>query len=307
VSAPSTGAPAGSVRPLRRRGVLLAGGSGTRLDPLTRVVCKQLLPVYDKPMIYYPLSLLMLGGLRDVLIVSTPRDLPILQRLLGDGAWLGMNLSYAAQGQPEGIAQALLIAAAWLEGAAPVLVLGDNLIYGDLRGFQSALALEEGACIFAVPSAEPQLYGVVELDPSGRPLSIEEKPTRPRSALAVPGLYVYDGRAVDWARDLRPSARGELEITDLNRAYLRDGSLRVELLGGGLTWLDMGTPETLLEASQVIAALERHGGHKVACLEEIALAMGFIDGSGLGRIIGGLPPSAYRSYLEAVLERGGGR
>jgi glucose-1-phosphate thymidylyltransferase len=286
---------------MKRKGILLAGGAGSRLDPLTRIVCKQLLPVYDKPMIYYPLSVLMLGGIREILIISTPKDLPMIRALFGDGSALGLQLSYAEQAKPEGIAQAFLIAEEFLAGAGAALVLGDNIFHGKLDFFRTALARETGACIFACPVRDPERYGVIEFDADGRALSIEEKPAKPKSPYAVPGLYVYDEQIVEIARALKPSARGELEITDVNRCYMEEGALRVEPIGRGVAWLDTGTPSSLLEASNYIATLEHRQGVKVACIEEIAYEMGFIDRAGLEALAASLPKNDYREYLETVL------
>ncbi len=283
-----------------RKAIILAGGAGTRLDPLTRIVCKQLLPVYDKPMIYYPISTLMLGGLREILIVSTPKDLPVFRRLLGDGSSLGLRFEYAEQPRPEGIAQAFLIAAEFLDGAGATLILGDNIFYGKLDFFRRALELERGACVFGYRVADPERYGVVEFDAEGRALSIEEKPKRPRSNYAVPGLYVYDGRIVDICRALKPSPRGELEITDVNRVYLDAGELHVRKLGRGVAWLDTGTPDSLLDASAYIAAIEHRQGLKIACLEEIAFLRGYIGLDQFRAAIDALPRNAYRDYLETV-------
>lgn len=285
---------------ISRKGILLAGGAGTRLDPLTRIVCKQLLPIYDKPMVYYPLSVLMLGGIRDVLIISTPKDLPMFRMLFGDGSRLGMNIAYAEQARPEGIAQAFLIGEEFLAGAGATLVLGDNIFHGKLDFFRQALQRDKGATIFACPVSDPERYGVIEFDAEGRALSIEEKPVRPRSHYAVPGLYVYDPSIVEICRNLAPSPRGELEITDVNREYLRREALYVEPLGRGVAWLDTGTPESLLEASDYIATLEHRQGVKIACLEEIALHMGFIDAAAFERVIATMPKNSYRSYLEAL-------
>ena len=289
---------------MTKKGILLAGGSGTRLDPLTRVTCKHLLPVYDKPMIYYPLSTLMLGGLREVLIISSTRDLPAFRELFGDGSHLGMKLEYAAQAEPGGIAQALLIGADFLNGQGAALALGDNIFYGGLDVFRSALTLERGACIFGYHVAEPGQFGVVEFDAAGRVVSLEEKPAHPRSNFAVPGLYVYDGTAVERTRRLQPSERGELEITDLNLAYLHDGQLDVRLLGRGFGWLDAGTPAGLLEASNFIATIERRQNLKVACLEEIAWNRGFIDRAGFEKLIAECRNPDYRRSLESVLAAG---
>ncbi len=286
---------------MNKKAILLAGGAGTRLHPLTQIVCKQLLPVYDKPMICYPLATLMLGGLRDVLIISTPKDIPMIEGYLGDGAALGIRIKYAAQPKPEGIAQAFLIGADFIGDSGASLILGDNIFYGKLDFFREALAVEHGACIFGYQVRDAERYGVVEFDAMGRVLSLEEKPTVPKSQYAVPGLYVYDERIVEFARDLKPSARGELEITDLNRRYLEQGELHVKLLGRGMAWLDTGTQTSLLEAGNYIATIEHRQGLKIACLEEIAFRMGFIDRSTLGDTIGRLPKGEYRSYLEVVV------
>jgi glucose-1-phosphate thymidylyltransferase len=283
-----------------RKGILLAGGAGTRLDPLTRIVCKQLLPIYDKPMVYYPLSVLMLGGIREVLIISTPKDLPMFRMLFGDGSRLGLRMEYAEQPKPEGIAQAFLIGENFLAGDGAALVLGDNIFHGKLDFFRQALAREEGATIFACPVSDPERYGVIEFDADGRALSIEEKPAAPRSNFAVPGLYVYDTQIGEICRNLQPSPRGELEITDVNREYLRRRELFVEPLGRGVAWLDTGTPESLLEASDYIATLEHRQGVKIACLEEIALHMGFIGAEEFDRVVAAMPKNRYRSYLEAL-------
>jgi glucose-1-phosphate thymidylyltransferase len=289
---------------MTKKGIILAGGSGTRLDPLTRVACKQLLPVYDKPMIYYPLSTLMLGGLREILIISTPRDLPAFRSLLGDGSRLGIRLEYAEQPSPDGIAQAFLIGADFLNGDGATLILGDNLFYGTLDVFRSALQLTRGACIFGYHVGDPQRFGVVEFDASGRVAGLEEKPAKPRSSYAVPGLYVYDQTVVERARVQKPSARGELEITDLNLSYLRDGQLEVRLLGRGFGWLDTGTPGSLLEAGNFIATIEHRQHLKVACLEEIAWNRGFIDGAAFEKLIAETRNPEYRAYLEGVAASG---
>ena len=285
-----------------KKAILLAGGAGTRLFPLTKIVCKQLLPVYDKPMICYPLATLMLGGLREVLIISTPKDLPMLQDYLGDGAHLGIRIDYAAQPKPEGIAQAFLIGAKFVGDSGASLILGDNIFYGKLDFYRDALAIEEGACIFGYPVRDPERYGVVEFDAEGKAISLEEKPKQPKSAFAVPGLYVYDDKVVDLCRTLRPSARGELEITDLNLLYLERGELNVKLLSRGMAWLDTGTTTTLLEASNCIATIEHRQGLKIACLEEVALRMGFISQSELSKIIDRLPKNEYREYLRMVCD-----
>jgi len=287
------------------KGILLAGGAGSRLDPLTRICCKQLLPVYDKPMIYYSLSVLMLGGMREVLIISTPKDLPMMRALLGDGSQLGMAIDYAEQPQPGGIAQAFLIAEKFLAGQGAMLVLGDNIFHGKLDFLHRALAVEAGACIFACPVRDPGRYGVIEFDTDGRAISIEEKPAKPKSHFAVPGLYVYDAQVVGICKALQPSARGELEITDVNKTYMARGELRVERIGRGVAWLDTGTHESLLEASNYMATLEHRQGVKVACIEEIALEMGFIDRAQLERLAATLPANDYRRYLERVAAEGG--
>lgn len=287
-----------------KKAILLAGGAGTRLYPLTKIVCKQLLPVYDKPMICYPLATLMLGGLRDVLIISTPKDLPMLEDYLGDGARLGIRIEYAAQPKPEGIAQAFLIAADFLGGSGASLILGDNIFYGKLDFYREALAIERGACIFGYQVRDPQRYGVVEFGPDGRAISLEEKPKQPKSHFAIPGLYVYDGRVVEFCRQLKPSARGELEITDLNTLYLKRNELHVKLLSRGMAWLDTGTQTSLLEAGNYIATIEHRQGLKIACLEEVAFRMGFIDQAELERIVDRLPKGEYREYLRLVSVEG---
>jgi glucose-1-phosphate thymidylyltransferase len=287
-----------------KKAILLAGGAGTRLFPITKIVCKQLLPVYDKPMICYPLATLMLGGLREILIISTPKDLPMLRDFLGDGDRLGIRLEYAEQPRPEGIAQAFLIGAKFIGNSGASLILGDNIFYGKLDFYREALALEQGACIFGYQVRDPQRYGVVEFDADGRAISLEEKPKQPKSHFAVPGLYVYDGRIVDFCRELRPSDRGELEITDLNLLYLREKQLHVKLLSRGMAWLDTGTQTSLLEAGNYIATIEHRQGLKVACLEEVALRMGFIGQSELAAIIDHLPRGEYRDYLRTVWDEG---
>jgi glucose-1-phosphate thymidylyltransferase len=286
---------------MNKKAIILAGGAGTRLHPLTTVVCKQLLPVYDKPMIYYPLAVLMLGGIREVLIISTPKDLPRFRDLFGDGSQLGLRIEYAGQEKPAGIAQAFVIGADFIGGCGATLILGDNIFYGNLDFYRAALAQEKGATIFGYKVKDPERYGVVEIGPDDRAISIEEKPKSPKSPYAVPGLYVYDDQIVDIARDLKPSARGELEITDVNLEYMRRGQLFVRRLGRGMAWLDTGTQESLLDASNYIAAIENRQGLKVACLEEIAFYKGFIDGHQLARLIGSLPKNEYREYLDNVL------
>ncbi|MBA3881987.1 MAG: glucose-1-phosphate thymidylyltransferase RfbA [Chthoniobacterales bacterium] len=289
---------------MNKKAILLAGGAGTRLYPLTKIVCKQLLPIYDKPMICYPLATLMLGGLREVLIISTPKDLPMLKDFLGDGTHLGIRIEYAAQPKPEGIAQAFLIGAEFIGDSGASLILGDNIFYGKLDFYREALARDRGACIFGYQVRDPERYGVVEFDTAGRAISLEEKPKKPRSPYAVPGLYVYDDRVVEFCRALRPSARGELEITDLNSMYLQRNELRVKLLTRGMAWLDTGTQITLLEASNYIATIEHRQGLKIACLEEVAFRVGFIDEKALAAIIDRLPKGEYRDYLQVVCEEG---
>jgi glucose-1-phosphate thymidylyltransferase len=284
-----------------RKGIILAGGSGTRLDPLTRIVCKQLLPIYDKPMIYYPLSVLMLGGIREILIISTPKDLPMFRMLFGDGSALGLEISYVEQAKPDGIAKAFLLGEEFLGGQGAALILGDNIFHGPLDFVRAALARESGATICACPVKDPERYGVIEFDAEGKAISIEEKPAKPKSHYVVPGFYVYDEQIVEICRNLQPSHRGELEITDVNREYLRRGDLFVEPLGRGVAWLDTGTPDSLMEASNYIATLEHRQGVKIACLEEIALEMGFIDRDGFARLIAALPKNSYRAYLESLL------
>jgi glucose-1-phosphate thymidylyltransferase len=287
-----------------KKAILLAGGAGTRLFPLTKIVCKQLLPIYDKPMICYPLATLMLGGLREVLVISTPKDLPMLCDYLNDGAHLGIRIEYAEQPKPEGIAQAFLIGAKFLNGSGASLILGDNIFYGKLDFYRDALAIERGACIFGYQVRDPERYGVVEFDADGKAISLEEKPKQPKSHFAVPGLYVYDERVVELCRTLRPSARGELEITDLNLLYLKENQLHVKLLSRGMAWLDTGTTTTLLEASNYIATIEHRQGLKIACLEEVALRAGFIDESQLAETIDRLPKGEYRDYLRMVCDEG---
>jgi glucose-1-phosphate thymidylyltransferase len=287
-----------------KKAILLAGGAGTRLFPLTKIVCKQLLPIYDKPMVCYPLATLMLGGLRDVLIITTPKDLPMLRDYLDDGTQLGIRIEYAEQPKPEGIAQAFLIGAKFLGASGASLILGDNIFYGKLDFYRDALAIERGACIFGYQVRDPQRYGVVEFDAAGKAISLEEKPKQPKSHYAVPGLYVYDERVVDFCRSLRPSARGELEITDLNLLYLKEKQLHVKLLSRGMAWLDTGTQTSLLEAGNYIATIEHRQGLKIACLEEVALRAGFIKQSQLSTIIDRLPKGEYRDYLQLVCDEG---
>ena len=288
---------------MTRKGIILAGGSGTRLYPVTQVVSKQLLPVYDKPMIYYPLCTLMLAGIRDILLISTPEDTPRFAQLLGDGARWGLNLSYAVQPSPDGLAQAFIIGRDFIGAAPSALVLGDNIFYGhDLQSqLQRANARTRGATVFAYTVADPERYGVAEIDAGGRVLSLEEKPAKPKSRYAVTGLYFYDQRVLDIARDLKPSARGELEITDVNRAYLAQQDLTCEVMGRGMAWLDTGTHDSLLEASQYIETIERRQGLKIACPEEIAWRLSWIDDATLEAQGNTLAKSGYGQYLLALL------
>ncbi|MDP3075379.1 glucose-1-phosphate thymidylyltransferase RfbA [Bradyrhizobium sp.] len=286
------------------RGIILAGGSGTRLYPMTRAVSKQLLPVYDKPMVYYPLSTLMLAGIRDILLISTPEDLPSFRHLLGDGDRLGIKISYREQPRPEGLAQAYIIGADFVRGGNSALILGDNIFYG--HGLPEALAAARarpsGASVFAYQVSDPERYGVVELDAEARPLSIVEKPTSPKSKWAVTGLYFFDQRIVDIAAVLKPSARGELEITDAIDAYLKAGDLHVERLGRGFAWLDTGTPDSMLDASEFMRTLEKRQGFRVSCPEEIAFRMGYINRNDLARLGRELGKSDYGRYLCAIAE-----
>ena len=290
------------------KGIILAGGSGTRLYPATQSVSKQLLPVYDKPMIYYPLSVLMLAGIRDVLIISTPQDTPRFEQLLGDGARWGLSFRYAVQPRPEGIAQAFLVGADFIAGQRCALVLGDNIFYGHNLShmMQAAAQRDRGATVFAYPVHDPERYGVVEMDGNGCALSLEEKPKQPKSRFAVTGLYFYDDRVVDLTRTLKPSARNELEITDLNRRYLEIGDLHAELMGRGMAWLDTGTHDSLLEAAAFIQTIEKRQGLKIACPEEIAYRAGYIDAAQLERLAAALDNSGYGKYLRGVLESPGG-
>ncbi|MEN9812691.1 MAG: hypothetical protein RL479_1377 [Verrucomicrobiota bacterium] len=299
--------PSSSSRPpfTSRKGIVLAGGSGTRLYPLTVAVSKQLMPVYDKPMVYYPLSVLMLSGIREILIISTPTDLPLFRRLLGDGSAFGVRFAYAEQARPEGLAQAFHIAGdiGFLRDEPAALVLGDNLFYGHdlVKSLERATTRTEGATIFGYHVADPRSYGVVEFAADGRVVSLEEKPAQPKSNYAIPGIYFYDAEVVARARSLRPSARGELEITDLNRLYLEAGRLHVEVLGRGTAWLDTGTHDSLLEAGQFVSVIENRQGLKIACLEEIAWRQGWIDRATLEANVTRLGKSSYGAYLRRVV------
>ncbi len=285
-----------------QKGIILAGGAGSRLYPLTLVASKQLQPVYDKPMIYYPLSTLMMAGIRDILIISTPQDTPRFEALLGDGSRWGIRLSYKVQPEPKGIAQAFLVGKEFIAGQAVCLILGDNIFYGRMDLNKIMQAFQSGATIFGYNVHDPERYGVVEFDQNGKAISIEEKPKKPKSNYAVPGLYLYDKNITQIAKNMKPSARGELEITDVNMEYLRRGELNVVALGRGIAWLDTGTHTSLLEASHFIGTLEMRQGLKIACLEEIAYRMGYVDNEKMRQVIEDTPKSTYREYLEKILD-----
>ena len=284
------------------KGIILAGGEGSRLDPITRVASKQLQPVYDKPMIFYPLATLMSVGIRDILIISTPRDTPRFENLLGDGSSWGLRLEYAVQPQPRGIAEAFLVGEDFLDRDVVALILGDNIFHGDLGLSRVLDTFERGAIVFGYPVEDPERYGVIEISQTGEVLSLEEKPRIPKSNLVVPGFYIYDGRVVDVARGLEPSERGELEITDVNRFYLDEGTLRALKLDRGVAWLDSGTHDSLLDAANFIATIEHRQGLKIACLEEVALAQGFVSADTVSRNADAMPESTYRDYVMKVLE-----
>lgn len=289
------------------KGIILAGGSGSRLYPLTSAISKQILPVYDKPMIYYPLSTLMLAGIRDILIIGTPEHLPLFRHLLKDGQQWGLNLSYAEQPRPEGLAQAFIIGKAFICQDGVSLILGDNIFYG--HGLSSILQQEaqekEGATVFGYPVKDPERYGIVEVDDDGRAVGLEEKPTQPKSQYAVTGLYFYDNQVVDIAAQLQPSARGELEITDVNKTYLEQGLLRVRLWGRGVAWLDMGTPDSLLEAANFIEVMESRQGLKIGCIEEVAYRMGYIDAEQVGRLVYDMADNIYAAYVKNIISHKG--
>ena len=286
------------------KGIILAGGAGTRLNPLTKAVSKQLIPVYDKPMIYYPLSTLMLAGIKDILIISTPQDLPKFIDLFGEGKEMGLNISYEEQPKPEGIAQAFIIGERFIGKDSVCLILGDNIFYGHNLSMtlQKMSGLKEGACIFGYWVANPQRYGVVEFNKNNEVIRIEEKPKQPKSNYAVPGLYFYDNKVINIAKNLKPSARGELEITDVNLTYLEKRKLKVAILGRGYAWLDTGTPDSLLDASNYIATIERRQGLKIGCIEEVAFRMGYIDNNRFEGIIEKLPVNDYKKYLDMILK-----
>ena len=283
------------------KGIILAGGSGSRLYPITKVYSKQLATIYDKPLIYYPLSILMLGGVRDVLIISNDETIPLYQKLFGDGSHLGMKFDYVIQPEPKGIAQAFILGEKFIGSDMSCLILGDNIFYGNLEFFYKALHTKKGATIFGYQVTDPERYGIVEFDKTGKVISIEEKPAKPKSHYAVPGLYIYDNHVIEISKNLKPSGRGELEITDVNRAYLELGELRVEKIGRGIAWLDTGTPEALLAASNFFGVIEDRQGLKVACIEEIVYYKGFISKEQFVKLVNAIPKSLYKEYLERIL------
>jgi glucose-1-phosphate thymidylyltransferase len=286
---------------METKGIILAGGSGSRLYPMTSAFSKQLQPVYDKPLIYYPLSTLMIAGIRDILLISTPQDTPNFERLLGDGSRYGVNLQYAIQDAPRGLADAFRVGRDFIGNSSVSLILGDNLFFGKLDFYRRAIANNTGATVFGYPVTDPERYGVVEMGPNGKVLSIEEKPANPKSNLAIPGLYVYNNDVVQIAADLKPGKRGELEITDVHQIYLEQGALNVEMIGRGIAWLDTGTPESLLDAGVFVHAIEKRQGLKIGCLEEIALQQGFLDRESFIKSVSQLPNSSYRAYCESLL------
>jgi glucose-1-phosphate thymidylyltransferase len=286
---------------METKGIILAGGSGSRLYPMTSAFSKQLQPVYDKPLIYYPLSTLMIAGIRDILLISTPQDTPNFERLLGDGSRYGVNLQYAIQDAPRGLADAFRVGRDFIGNSSVSLILGDNLFFGKLDFYRRAIANNTGATVFGYPVTDPERYGVVEMGPNGKVLSIEEKPANPKSNLAIPGLYVYNNDVVQIAADLKPGKRGELEITDVHQIYLDQGALNVEMIGRGIAWLDTGTPESLLDAGVFVHAIEKRQGLKIGCLEEIALQQGFLDRESFIKSVSQLPNSSYRAYCESLL------
>lgn len=288
----------------KTKGIILAGGSGSRLYPITKVYSKQLALIYDKPLIYYPLSILMLGGIKDVLIISNEETIPLYQQLFNSGNSIGMNIEYAVQQAPNGIAEAFIIGEKFIGGDNVCLVLGDNIFYGDLSFFYEAIEKNTGATIFGYQVNDPERYGIVEFDKNGKAISIEEKPSKPKSHYAVPGLYIFNNQVVEISKNLKPSARGELEITDVNKAYLQKSELQVEKIGRGIAWLDTGTPEALLQASNFFGVIEDRQGLKVACIEEIAYHKGFINHQQFTELVNSIPKSLYRSYLEKILKEG---
>lgn len=288
----------------KTKGIILAGGSGSRLYPITKVYSKQLALIYDKPLIYYPLSILMLGGIKDVLIISNEETIPLYKQLFNSGNSIGMDIQYAVQPAPNGIAEAFIIGEKFIGDDNVCLVLGDNIFYGDLSFFYEALEKNSGATIFGYQVNDPERYGIVEFDKNGKAISIEEKPANPKSQYAVPGLYIFNNQVVEISKNLKPSPRGEFEITDVNKAYLEKGELQVEKIGRGIAWLDTGTPEALLQASNFFGVIEDRQGLKVACIEEIAYHKGFIDSKQFANLVNSIPKSLYRSYLERILKEG---